>query len=211
MRPFLPFATLLGAAFLLSCQEQGSIPVGPEGQGPQFHPGHAGDCKGHDKKDNPDLCGGNGDGGKTFFSVDLVPHTASFNPSDPTLVSTCSGTAEDSNYSVSWPRFSECVTITPTGGYQLNNDPVLTFAKKRGSITGITFFIDDVVGGDGIQHETDQIPVDPAAEPSPSGFTVHVHADGVEVWRLKGHLGGPRVQMIGTISIADVVFVPAGP
>jgi len=34
MRPFLPFATLLGAVFLLGCQEQGSEPVGPEG--PQF-------------------------------------------------------------------------------------------------------------------------------------------------------------------------------
>ena len=44
MRPFLPFATLLGAAFLLGCQEQASSPVGLEG--PQF-----------DKKGNPEtLC-----------------------------------------------------------------------------------------------------------------------------------------------------------
>ena len=33
MRPFLPFATLLGAAFLLGCQEQASSPIGLEGAG----------------------------------------------------------------------------------------------------------------------------------------------------------------------------------
>ena len=36
MRPFLPFATLLGAAFLLGCQEQASGPVGLEGLDPQL-------------------------------------------------------------------------------------------------------------------------------------------------------------------------------
>ena len=39
MRPFLPFATLLGTAFLLGCQEQASGPVGP--YGPQFGGPHA--------------------------------------------------------------------------------------------------------------------------------------------------------------------------
>ena len=34
MRPLLPFATLLGTAFLLGCQERASSPVEPEG--PQF-------------------------------------------------------------------------------------------------------------------------------------------------------------------------------
>jgi len=45
MRPFLPFATLLGTAFLLGCQEQASSPVGLEG--PQFdRPDNAeGECE----------------------------------------------------------------------------------------------------------------------------------------------------------------------
>ena len=30
MRPFLPFAAVLTAAFLLGCQDQGSEPVGPD-------------------------------------------------------------------------------------------------------------------------------------------------------------------------------------
>ncbi len=38
MRPFLPSVVLLGAAFLLGCQEQGSGPVGPDTEigGPNF-------------------------------------------------------------------------------------------------------------------------------------------------------------------------------
>ena len=49
MRSFLPFATLLGTAFLLGCQDVGSGPVGPDG--PQF-----------DKRGTPGaLCGGPGE------------------------------------------------------------------------------------------------------------------------------------------------------
>ncbi len=39
MRPFLPFAAVLTAAFLLGCQDQGSEPVGPENEGPQLAEG----------------------------------------------------------------------------------------------------------------------------------------------------------------------------
>lgn len=39
-----------------------------------------------------------------------------------------------------------------------------------------------------------------------AGFVLHVHADRVPVYRLSGHIGGKRVAMIGTISIADVVY-----
>ena len=58
MRSFLPFATLLGAAFLLGCQEQASSPVGLDGLGPQFHASHL-TCEGHRK--NEAGCDGNGD------------------------------------------------------------------------------------------------------------------------------------------------------
>ena len=42
MRPFLPFATLLSAAFLLGCQDLGSGPVVPEDLGIQAAKGHKG-------------------------------------------------------------------------------------------------------------------------------------------------------------------------
>ena len=55
MRPILPSAALLAAAFLLGCQERGSGPVGPEGLGVLVdktgpHP-HGGGGGGDKKKD----------------------------------------------------------------------------------------------------------------------------------------------------------------
>ena len=73
----------------------------------------------------------------------------------------------------------------------------------------MTFWIQDVIGTEGIMHSTDKIPIEPPVAPSPDGFTLHIHADGVPVWRHKGHLGGPRVEVIGTISVGDIVFTPA--
>lgn len=128
-----------------------------------------------------------------------------FTSIDPTLVSTCAGTVARSG-GVWWPRFTECVVITPRGSsYALTNDPGLQFTVKRGLITHVTFVIDDVVGGEGIQHETDPIPVTPVAFGG-AGWVFHIHADNVPVYRLSGHLSGKRVAMIGTISIGDVVY-----
>jgi hypothetical protein len=131
---------------------------------------------------------------------------AAFAPVDPTLISTCAGTLSKNGTSVTWARFTECVVITPNGSsYALTNDPSLQVTTKRGVITHVTLYIDDVVGEEGIQHETDPIPVTPVAF-GEAGFVLHVHADRVPVYRLSGHLGGKRVATIGTISIADVVY-----
>lgn len=128
-----------------------------------------------------------------------------FAPVDPTLASTCAGTVARSG-GVWWPQFTECVVITPNGSsYALTNDPGLQVTTKRGLITHVRFVIDDVVGAEGIQHETDPIPVTPVAFGG-AGFVLHVHADRVPVYRLSGHIGGKRVAMIGTISVADVVY-----
>ena len=64
----------------------------------------------------------------------------------------------------------------------------------------------DVSGDGGIKHETDDIPVSQPVAPDPAGFTLHVHADNVPVYRLSGHTGGKRTAMIGTISIGDIVY-----
>lgn len=129
-----------------------------------------------------------------------------FAPADPTLVSTCAGSVSKNGSSVTWARFTTCVVITPTGSsYALTNDPYLQVTAKRGVITHVTLYIDDVVGAEGIQHETDPIPVTPVPYGG-AGFVLHVHADRVPVYRLSGHIGGKRVAMIGTISVADVVY-----
>jgi hypothetical protein len=129
-----------------------------------------------------------------------------FSPVDPTLVSSCAGSLSNNGSSVTWPRFTECVVITPTGSsYALTNDPYLQVTTKRGVVTHVTFYIDDIVGQEGIQHETDPIPVTPVAFGG-AGFVLHVHADRVLVYRLSGHIGGKRVATIGTIAIGDVVY-----
>jgi hypothetical protein len=49
----------------------------------------------------------------------------------------------------------------------------------------------------------------PPLEPDPAGFTIHVHADNVPVWKLRYHNGGGRrVEIIGYISIADMAYTP---
>ena len=159
----------------------------------------------------PDRPPGKG-GDKTAYSVVAEDHGA---PQDgynsPTLVSTCPGSTTETSLFVRWPRSPAlCIVITPTGSsYALTDDPQLTVSKKRGKVIAVQFYIQDVAGPDGIMHSSDQIPVDPPVEPSSAGFTLHVHADDVPVWRHKGHIvGGRRMKIIGTISVGDIVFTP---
>ncbi|MGH7558417.1 MAG: hypothetical protein ACREMD_11695, partial [Gemmatimonadota bacterium] len=64
----------------------------------------------------------------------------------------------------------------------------------------------DVIGEAGIAHETDRVLVAVPVVPSDDGFVLHVHAKNVEVWRKSGHTRGDRVEMIGWISIGDIVY-----
>ncbi len=164
----------------------------------------------------PDKPPGKG-GDKTAYSVDAVDHGGPY--ISPTLVSTCPGSTGENTLYVEWPRFEQCIVISwnefpdswtseTFAPYDLTDDPQLTVRKKRGMVIGVQFFIQDVDTPDGIFHSSDQIPVDPPVDPSSEGFTLHLHADAVPVWRHKGHTGGPRVEMIGTISVGDIVFTP---
>lgn len=78
---------------------------------------------------------------------------------------------------------------------------------KNGRITHMRLVGQDVDGPEGIWHQTDLIPVAEPAVPSKAGFTLHVHAKDVAVWRTDSHLGGGnKVEIIGYISIGDVVY-----
>ena len=130
-------------------------------------------------------------------------------PNEPVLSSTCPGSTSGRNLYVEWPRGEDCITISPLGSsYSLTNDPSLSVSMRKGGIFEIRLWIQDKEGPEGIIHSTDKIPIDPPEMPSPEGFTLHVHAEGVQVWQHKGHVGGPRVEMIGTISVGDIVFTP---
>jgi hypothetical protein len=123
------------------------------------------------------------------------------------LVSTCPGAVGD-GYHVAFGD-SGCLEFTPTGSDYALTDDILMWnpgLKKDGRITRVRFVAQDVAGPDGIKHDTDEIPVAVPVVPDPAGFTLHVHADNVPVYRLSGHTGGKRVAMIGTISVWDIVY-----
>ena len=211
MRRFLAFAALLGVAFILSCQDQAAGPLGPDGLGPQFakekncdpeklpvHPS----CKDDEPSDEPSIV------------ADFRAHAdAGFPLSSSLLVTTCPGTATAS-FAVSFGH-SQCLIVSPTwtslsfGPYTLTDDIFFAVKRLKGEIAQVRLTGQDIIGP-GIMHETDKLPVDPRVPTSvptaETPFTFHVHMDGVAVYRLSGHLAGKRVEQIGTISIADVVY-----
>ncbi len=77
---------------------------------------------------------------------------------------------------------------------------------NNGRITHVRLLAQDVIGEAGIQHNTDWIPVAYPVVPLKTGGTLHVHAANVEVWRTDSHTGGTRAEMIGLVSIGDIVY-----
>jgi hypothetical protein len=171
--------------------------------------------------------------------ADFVAHTEAFVPVEPMLLSRCSGSST-SKYYVEWPRHDLCVFtatfdasgtlvssdegVKPNGMQpdpgrikelcnddELCDDPILSAASRKGVISSIQFYIQDDIGTEGIQYETEKVVLDTPAQAQPCGFLVHVHRDFVPVWKLSGHTGGARVEIVGTISIGDVWYRPSTP
>ena len=113
---------------------------------------------------------------------------------------------------------SNTTTVTLTDGVGCN-----VYLDKKGRVAGLRVRGQDVPGEEGIMHvsydsATDSTilpidpPVDPAEHTDASGvFTLHVHLDGIEIWKTDSHSISKKmklVEMVGTISIADIVFTP---
>lgn len=152
---------------------------------------------------NDALAARGGGGGTSPLVADAV--TGDFSSTGGTALVSI-GPAETSKaYAALW-KHSRCGDITPTGSaYALTDDVTVHTRSRAGKIVAVWFSAQDVIGDAGIMHETDEIAVTPF-KPNASGFTLHIHADAVQVWRLSGHLRGDRVEMIGTISIGDIVY-----
>ena len=91
----------------------------------------------------------------------------------------------------------------------LGNDAHLIVATKKGSITvTVQFLIQDIGGPESIQYRTDRFSLDVTGFTGFTGadFTLHLHATDVPIFRLKGHTGGPKEEMVGTINIGDIVY-----
>ena len=134
-----------------------------------------------------------------------VASDSTFVSADAQLASTCSGDVTD-NYAVLFGH-TGCLIVTPTGStYSLTDDVVIGITMKRGKITALQVRGQDVIGADGIKHESEVITLAVPVKPDPAGFVLHVHADGVPVYRLSGHVNGRRVEMIGTIAVGDIIY-----
>lgn len=201
-RPTHAFAT---AAVLFTVAAVGcSVPVAPEAAAP----GAAFHAKGGNGG------GGGGGSGSSGGSISQGDLTLAAGES-PALATTCpsSGFTRDS-WALVFGK-SGCLIVSPLWAstayeaYQLADDLVLNIQRdgRKGPITHVRLVGQDVDGPDGIWHNTDWIPVAVPVVPQAAGFTLHVHAKNVGVWRYDSHLGGGnRVEMIGTISIGDVIY-----
>jgi len=179
-----PYAFLLIAGGLLAgCQDPGTDPLEPA-----FRRGQ-----------------GNGPKVHVTFSVDAVSDGTCSPTSADSWISRRPGTGK---LAVQWD--TDAIRVTPVGaGYALTDQAKAWVIKKAGVIEAVGLDIQDIAGPDGIYHSTDPIPLAVPTGPSPDGFTVHLHAPAVPMWRHKGHTGGPRVAMIGTICVDDLVYTPA--
>lgn len=155
--------------------------------------------------------GGGKDAGVVFDVAVVNPENTLYDA--PTWLPTCTATADASkpgkkNYTALFDRHDLCATITTSTGAQLTDDITIQVTTTKNVITSIQVHGQDVIGEDGIAHESEAVAITPPVTPSASGFTVHVHVDNLPIWKLSGHLGGPRVEIVGYISIGDLVYTP---
>ena len=77
-----------------------------------------------------------------------------------------------------------------------------------GDITGVQLFGQDIVGNDGIAHESNLSPV---VLPDGAGFTLHVRAAEVDLRKLDTHRPmkkSKRVEFVGTFTLGDMIYTP---
>jgi len=165
--------------------------------------------------DDPD-CGGSDDGvpsgGNTVFHVSVLTESGD-NPwsttSDPVNCAAYAP-ADGKSYTAQFPRHLQCVSQCwiSLNGYNLTDDIVLSVRARKGRFIGLTITGQDWIGGGGIMHESDQISLDiPIPANISAGFTIPVNQD-VTIHRLRGHLGGPRVEEAGVIHVGELMYSP---
>ena len=157
----------------------------------------------------PSLAKG-GNGGQNDGDGLVVDFVAGDFAGDNLVLSTCAGDSEAS-YNVRFGNTDDgtnagCLTITTSDGTQIVDDIYFTSGVKSGSATRVTFWGQDAAGLSGIQHQSEPASVNPPAPTSTAGFTVHVHATDVVVWRLNGHLSSKKVRRVGTVDIGDIIY-----
>jgi hypothetical protein len=172
-------------------------------------------CKGNHKND-PGCDGGGGGGGSgIIFSVSFVgdplaPGSNLFLPSCTAQTPASSGNSFATT--AIFPRHDLCATLTTSDGATLTDDIIIqTVTTRSGDVVGVRVTGQDVIGEAGIAHESDVLDVVPIILPDGVGFTLHVHAVDVDLWKLDTHLRkkkSKRVKHVGTFSLGDMIYTP---
>lgn len=186
------------AALLLAACGTETAPTAPDPGGPLFakpadkgggNGGGNGGGKGGDEGDD-----GGGSTTVLVAYVDGVDYTTA----------DCLGTVTD-NYGVLFGH-QTCITI-PLDDYSLTDDITFNTKTRKGEIVEMYLTGQDVIGEEGIMHETDNF-LDTPVTPDPvAGFTVTIDQE-VPVYRLSGHLRGRRVGVVGHVYIGYIVYEP---
>ncbi len=96
-----------------------------------------------------------------------------------------------------------------TGAVQLTDDIGFHIPSRKGTISSVEYFhAQDVIGEDGVWHQSLAMPLAATASADDDGFVLHVHQSSVEVWRHDKHQGGKPVELVGYIAIGDLVYTP---
>lgn len=188
-------------------------------------PASAHDCARHADQ-NHKHCTGDGGGGGGGKPVDLV-YTVKFiqgeiSLNDPVYLplNTCVAQTRDGLLTAWFERHALCATVETRADDNTIDDntivetltddiSVQVRTNKQGQIVEVQLYGQDIIGKDGIAHESEEIVIDPPVDPLPEGgFTLHVDANLVPVWKMNKHLngGGKRVEIVGYVSFADMEY-----
>lgn len=133
-------------------------------------------------------------------------------PEAPPYLPSCSAETRGGTFSAWFERHDLCATVTTSEGYTLTDDMGLHVnTNKAGNIISFQLIGQDVIGREGLIHKSEIVAIEPPVVPSTEGFTLHVDTDNIEIWKYDKHLntgGAKPVEMVGYISVGDLVYVP---
>lgn len=165
--------------------------------------------------DDPD-CGGSG--GDDSSTDNTVFHVVALTESGANPWSTAAdpvncaayAPADGRNFSAQFPRHLQCVPQCwiSLDDYSLTDDIDIHIKTRKGRFIELSITGQDWIGSEGIMHESDPVFLDyPVPEDLSVDFTIPVDQD-VTIYRLKGHLGGPREGIAGVIQIGELMYSP---
>lgn len=118
---------------------------------------------------------------------------------------------------------NECAVVdlydlggTDPNGYILYDDVHFSTDQHQGQLLAVYLHGQEAIGRAAKAHESELMPLGenglgipaPTEQERLDGFTLHVHAQDVPVWKLSKHLGGKQVEIVGYVSIGDLVYTP---